>query len=81
MKRSRFEKWLQNIFKTSEEEISCSECIDLIPAYVDLEISKGSPEGKPSQIEQHLNQCQVCHEEYMLLLDLARWEARKEDPF
>ena len=31
MKRDRFTNWLRNIYETEEEEISCTECFDLVP--------------------------------------------------
>src|SRR5688572_22271403 len=39
MERGRFEKWLRNIYETQDEEISCTECFDLISRFVELETS------------------------------------------
>ena len=32
MDRKRFENWLKTIYETREEEISCTECFDLVLA-------------------------------------------------
>ncbi len=73
MKSSALGRWIEQIIATEEEEISCSECLDLSSQCVDLEI-----EGKQSkalgQVKQHLRQCRACREEYDTLLDLARME-------
>ena len=80
MKRSQFEHWLRQVYETEEEEISCSECFDLVSQYVDLEIAGAAAEEKLPRLKQHLNQCRVCREEYATLRDLARLEAEGRAP-
>jgi hypothetical protein len=67
---------LQQIADTADEEISCSQCLDLTPHYVDMEISGGDIDRLP-RLAQHLRQCQVCREEYETLRDLVRLDAEK----
>ena len=74
MKSNRFESWLQNIYHTQDEEISCTECFDLVSSFVELELSGGDASAKMPQIKQHLNQCPACREEYETLRDLQRFE-------
>lgn len=74
MKSDRFERWLQNIYNTQKEEISCSECFDLVSHFVDLELSGEDPVVRIPQLKQHLDQCSACREEYETLRDLARLE-------
>jgi len=74
LKHNRFENWLQNIYKTQDEELSCSECFDLVSRFVELEISGENAEAQMPQIKQHLGQCPACREEYETLRDLARFE-------
>jgi hypothetical protein len=66
---------LQNIADTADEEISCSECFDLVSQYVDLEIAGQAGEGTLPRLRQHLRQCGVCREEYEVLRDLGRLDA------
>ena len=80
MKRSQFERWVRQIYATEEEEISCSECFDLVSQYVDLEIAGEPAEESLPRLKQHLNQCRVCREEYEALRDLARLEAEGRAP-
>ncbi len=74
MKNNRFRDWLRNIYHTQEEEISCTECFDLVSSYVELELSGGNTAAKMPQVMQHLRQCAACREEYETLRDLRRLE-------
>ena len=74
MKRNRFERWLQNIAQTQEQEISCSECFDLVSHFVEVELSGADAVKKMPQLKQHLDQCPACREEYETLRDLTRLE-------
>lgn len=74
MRSDRFESWLKNIYHTEEEEISCTECFDLVSGFVDLELAGVDPSAKMPKVKQHLDQCPVCREEYQVLRDLRRLE-------
>jgi aspartyl/asparaginyl-tRNA synthetase len=71
---------LRDIAATDDEEISCTECFDLVPGYVDLEIAGTGGERTLPRLQQHLRQCGVCREEYEILRDLARLEAEGRAP-
>ena len=74
MTSNRFQDWLQNVFHTEEEEISCSECFDAVSHFVDVELSGADAVAQMPQIKQHLDQCPACREEYETLRDLRRLE-------
>jgi len=76
MHRNRFENWLRNIHETQEEEISCTECFELVSPFVELEIAGQDPVAKLPLVKQHLEQCQACREEYETLRDLRRLEEK-----
>jgi hypothetical protein len=78
--RPDFDRLLRQIWGTENEEISCTECFDLVPQYVDLEIAGQAPATALPRLTQHLNQCGVCREEYQTLRDLARLEAEGRLP-
>jgi len=71
VQKNRFEGWLKNIYATQDEEISCSECFDLVSQFVELELSGGDAAGKMPALTQHLCQCATCRAEYEILRDLA----------
>jgi hypothetical protein len=74
MNRDRFERWLRNIYETQDEEISCTECFDLVSRFVELEATGQDAAAKLPQVTQHLNQCPACRDEYEALRDLRRLE-------
>ena len=80
MKRNRFENWLRNIYETEDEEISCTECFDLVSRFVELEASGQDAAAKLPQVEQHLNQCPACRHEYETLRDLVFLEDQGNSP-
>ncbi len=80
MKASPYERLLQQIRATQDEELSCSECFDLVSHYVDLELAGKDAAGRLPRLAQHLGQCLVCREEYEMLRDLARLEAAGRAP-
>ena len=72
------DRWIEQIAKTREREISCSECFDLIAEYVDAELAAQEPTPRMGRVAQHLGQCRVCREEYEVLHDLAALDNRGE---
>ena len=80
VKRNRFERWLQTIFHTQDEEISCSECFDLLSRFVDVELSGEDAAARMPALKQHLDQCPACREEYETLRDLQQLENKGELP-
>ncbi len=75
MDQSKFELWVKRILETEEEEISCSECFDLVSHYVDKELAGASADPVLRRVRQHLQQCRACREEYEILRELAQLEA------
>jgi hypothetical protein len=80
VQKNRFERWLQNIQNTQDEEISCSECFDLVSHYVEVELSGQDAIARMPQLKQHLDQCASCSQEYETLRDLQLLENNDELP-
>ena len=62
------DRLLRQVAGTETDEISCSECFDLLASGVEQELAG----MMPSRLAQHLMQCGVCREEYEVLRDLVR---------
>jgi hypothetical protein len=77
---SKIERLLRLVARTADEELSCTECFELLPPYVDLEIAGEAPDTKLPLFTQHLAQCAVCREEYEAVRALARLEAEGHPP-
>ena len=80
MSTSDFERLLRLAARTQEQELSCTECFDVLPQYVDLEVAGAAPERQLPLFRQHLEQCGVCREEYETVRELARLEAEGRSP-
>ncbi len=80
MDNKRFANLIQRIFHTQDEEISCSECFDLVSGYVEMEMSGKDASQSLPQVNQHLGQCPACREEYETLRDLRRMEEDHNPP-
>lgn len=73
-------RWIKSVRDTQVEEITCSECLDQVSQYVDLELASGQAARQMPRVKQHLDQCLVCREEYQVLQELARMEAEGDLP-
>lgn len=80
MDHQRFTNWLKNIYETHENEISCTECFDLVSRFVELEIAGEDAARSMPELMHHLNQCQACRDEYETLRDLRRLEEHGKMP-
>ena len=80
MTRNQFERLLRLVVRTEDEELSCSACFELLPIYVDLEVSGEASDLRLPLFRRHLEQCVVCREEYETVRELARLEAEGRLP-
>ena len=80
MSTSNYERLLRLAARTQEQELSCTECFDVLPQYVDLEVAGAAPERQLPLFRQHLEQCGVCREEYETVRELAQLEAEGRSP-
>jgi hypothetical protein len=71
MELSALRRLLQNIADTDDQELSCTECLERVPQYVDLEVAGQDDDRTMFPLQRHLRQCSVCREEYEALRDLV----------
>ncbi len=76
MNQSSLERWIPAVLDTRDEEISCSQCFDQAPAFVEAELDGQHQSEVYALFRQHLGQCRVCREEYEALREILREEAR-----
>jgi hypothetical protein len=77
---SRLYDFIRKIARTQDEEINCSESLDRVSRFVDLELAGEDAGQQMPEVKLHLDQCQVCQEEHLLLRELVRLYAHG-DPF
>ncbi|NOQ40190.1 MAG: hypothetical protein GQ562_07700 [Anaerolineales bacterium] len=63
------QKMMEAVKMTREHELDCGHCYDEIDQFVELELSgKNAAEVMPL-VQEHLDLCGACREEYQALLD------------
>lgn len=70
------ERLLKHVSATEAEEISCSECFELLSTGVELELAGATSAPVLARLTQHLGQCGVCREEYETLRDFLRSQTK-----
>ena len=65
-------KMVRAVAATKTDEISCDECFEELDQFVELKLQgKNAAEAMPL-VEDHLNRCNGCREEFEALLDCIR---------
>ncbi len=77
---SKFRHWVKRVQDTKDEEINCSECLEQVSRYVDIELATGDAAQVMPRVKHHLDQCKVCREEFMILRELSELESEGELP-
>jgi bacterioferritin-associated ferredoxin len=66
------QKMMEAVKMTREHELDCGHCYDEIDQFVELELSgKNAAEVMPL-VQEHLDLCGACREEYQALLDALK---------
>jgi hypothetical protein len=65
-------KMVRAIASTKSDEIGCDECFEQVDQFVELQLQgKNAAEAMPL-VEDHLNRCNGCREEFEALLDCIK---------
>jgi len=66
------QKMMEAVKMTREHELDCGHCYDELDQFVELELSgKNAAEVMPL-VQEHLDLCGACREEYQALLDALK---------
>ncbi|MDZ7659002.1 hypothetical protein [Fodinibius sp.] len=69
-------KILKNLIKSAQmataHEIGCDECFDELHKFAEMELAGKSPAEAKPLVQDHLNKCGSCREEYEALLEGLR---------
>ncbi|MDX1672456.1 MAG: hypothetical protein R3211_08945 [Balneolaceae bacterium] len=60
---------IRAVINTRQDEIGCDDCFDQLHEFAELELRGKSPEEAMPLVQDHLNRCGDCREEYEALLD------------
>jgi hypothetical protein len=65
-------KLVRMIAATREEEIGCDECLEQVDRFVEMELSGLGAAAAMPLVQDHLNKCGDCREEFEALLTALR---------
>jgi hypothetical protein len=62
--------------ETREEEIGCDECFEQLDRFVEMRLSGLDAVAAMPLVQDHLEKCGDCHEEFEMLLETLRESER-----
>jgi hypothetical protein len=74
--RDDLEKIVMAVSRTREEEIGCDECFERLDRFVEMKLSGLDAAAAMPLVEDHLDKCGDCREEFEALLEALREEGR-----
>lgn len=64
----RIKRMVRNILTARPDEIGCDDCLEQLDRFVEMELAgKKAAEAMPL-VQDHLERCRDCHEEFEALL-------------
>jgi hypothetical protein len=69
---SRTRRLLQAIYSTRPDEIACDNCLEMVDAYAEMVMSGVDAAQVLPLVQDHLNRCPACREEFEALIDALR---------
>ena len=76
MARDDLEKIVMAVSRTREEEIGCDECFERLGRFAEAELSGLDAAAAMPLVEDHLEKCGDCREEFEALLEALREQGR-----
>ena len=62
-------KMMQSIKSTRDVELTCGHCYDELDRFIEMKLSGKNPSEAMPLVQQHLDRCAGCKEEYEVLLE------------
>jgi len=69
-----FGKLARALDMTGDEELACDECFEELDRFVEMELDGLDAASAMPLVQDHLDKCGDCREEYQALLDALRAE-------
>ena len=70
------DKLMRMVAETREEEIGCNECLEQLDRFVEMRLSGLDPAAAMPLVQDHLEKCGDCREEFEMLLEALRTSKR-----
>jgi hypothetical protein len=78
LNRDELNKLMQVVEATHEDEIDCDECLEQVDRFVEMKLAGLDAEEAMPLVQDHLEKCEDCREEFEALL--VTIQSIQEDP-
>jgi hypothetical protein len=68
----KIKRMVRNVLSTRPDEIGCDECLGQLDRFVEMELAGRNPAEAMPLVQDHLERCRDCHEEFEALLEALR---------
>lgn len=68
----KIETMVRAILNTKDQEIGCAECFSVLDLFIELKLAGKDPAEIMPLVQDHLDRCGDCHEEYEAILAALR---------
>jgi deoxycytidylate deaminase len=68
----KIKQMVRNVLTTRPGEIGCDECLERLDRFVEMELAGKNPAEAMPLVQDHLERCRDCHEEFDALLEALR---------
>jgi hypothetical protein len=65
-------KMMQSVKSTHDVELTCDHCHDELDRFIELQLSGKKPAEAMPLVQEHLDRCAPCREEYEVLLEAIK---------
>ncbi len=69
--QSMLKKMVAGIVTTRDDEIGCDECFEQLDRFVELTLAEKNASEMLTLVQDHLNRCRDCREEFEALLSIV----------
>jgi hypothetical protein len=69
MTLDKIEAMVRSILTTKNEEIGCADCFSVLDRFLELKIAGKDAAAIMPLVQEHLERCGDCHEEYVAILE------------
>ncbi len=60
---------LRAVIGTKDEEIGCDDCFEKLDNFIEMKLAGKSPEQAMPLVQDHLQRCKECRQEYEALIE------------
>jgi len=62
-------KMMNAVKSTRDQELTCGHCFDELDQFIEMKLAGKNAEEAMPLVQEHLNRCLACREEYEVLLE------------